>query len=161
MSKMKEKLQEFALIAEIVGGAAVLITLIFLVVETRENTNSIQAQTYQSLMSELNQRRESVSSSTEIAAIQIGVMQDGFESLNQIERYRFRQSRMALWGVYESAYFARERGILGDAEWSRFYSLICLNYVSEGIIWGSEDERGSIANSLTAQFRAHVEDSCN
>jgi hypothetical protein len=42
-----------ALAAEIIGGAAVIITLIFLVMETRENTRAVQAQTYLALTSEL------------------------------------------------------------------------------------------------------------
>ena len=48
------KLQEWALFAEVLGGIAIVITLIFLVLETRANTNAIQVQTYQSLTAELN-----------------------------------------------------------------------------------------------------------
>ena len=52
-----EQLQKWALLAEVIGAAAVVITLIFLIVETRENTNAIQSQTYQALTAELNRSR--------------------------------------------------------------------------------------------------------
>jgi hypothetical protein len=45
-----ESLQKWALVAEVVGALAVVTTLAFVAVETRANTNALQAQTFQSLM---------------------------------------------------------------------------------------------------------------
>lgn len=50
---MRERLQEYALIAEVLGGVAVIVTLIFLVIETRANTQAIQAQTRDSMSKNL------------------------------------------------------------------------------------------------------------
>jgi hypothetical protein len=159
---MREKLQEYALIAEIVGGLAVMITLVFLVIETQKNTNAIQAQMYQNLISELNELRESAASSPDAAELGVLVAQNGIESLTPVQQEQFRSRRTALWGVYESAYFARERDVLGDSEWSRFSSLICRNYeYSNSIdIWASGRESRNISLSLTSEFRAFVEDLC-
>ena len=52
-----DQLQKWALGAEIAGAVAVLIALGFLVFQMRENTNALQAQTYQALMQELNDWR--------------------------------------------------------------------------------------------------------
>ena len=41
---MKEKLQEYALITEIVSGIAILITLAILIIEVRNNTAAIELQ---------------------------------------------------------------------------------------------------------------------
>lgn len=150
------------MIAEIVGGVAVIVTLIFLVIETRENTNAIHAQMYQTLMSELNERRESVASSPETAELRILVAEGGFESLEPVQQVQFINSRAALWGVYESAYFARERGVLGDSEWSRFSSSICGNYqYSNNMnIWASGGRSGNVSQSLTSEFRTYIEHTC-
>jgi len=42
----KLNLAEWALAAEIIGGVAVVITLVFLVVATRENANAVRAQPF-------------------------------------------------------------------------------------------------------------------
>ena len=107
----KKKLQEYALYAEVVGGIAVLITLIFLVLETRENTNAIQAQTYQSLTSELNDIRIGMIDSS-IPKIYIKYAKSGFSELTPVEALQMYTLSQATWGVYESAFFAMERGVL-------------------------------------------------
>ena len=53
-----DQLQKWALGAEIAGAVAVVITLGFLTLQMRENTNAVQAQTYQVLMQELNNFRQ-------------------------------------------------------------------------------------------------------
>lgn len=46
---MKEKLQEFALIAEIISGVAIVITLVILVFEVRDNTDALEISNRQSI----------------------------------------------------------------------------------------------------------------
>jgi len=53
----KEKLKIWALAAEVISGIAVVVTLVFLVFEMRNNTSATQAQTYQLLMQEMNAYR--------------------------------------------------------------------------------------------------------
>ena len=47
---MKAKLQEFALIAEIVGAIAVVISLIYVGLGVRQNTDAIQVANHQALV---------------------------------------------------------------------------------------------------------------
>jgi len=53
-----EKLQRWALFAEIVGGVAVLVSIAVLVVQIRDNTNAIRAQTFQAIQSEFREAFE-------------------------------------------------------------------------------------------------------
>ena len=156
---MKLKLQEYAMIAEILGGVAVIVTLLFLVFETRENTNAIQAQTYQSLTSELNEiRRTSISA--DMADIREKLQSSGLDSLSGTERFRYISNRQALWGVYESSFYARERDILGDLEWERFGDAICRNYSSDSEFWTRSERGGSISGTITETFLEYIESSC-
>jgi len=57
---MKEKLQEYALVAEIIGGVAIVISLVFVGVqvsqtaeETATNTTAIRASAYQELTTQI------------------------------------------------------------------------------------------------------------
>ena len=71
---------------------------------------------------------------------------------------------MTLWGIYEAAFFARERGILGDDEWVRFERMICLER-DDGDKYGYwEVERFGLnvplKDTLTPHFVAYVDDHC-
>jgi hypothetical protein len=46
---MKEKLQEYALIAEIISSVAIIATLVVLILEVKENTSAIQSSNIQSV----------------------------------------------------------------------------------------------------------------
>ena len=50
---MKEKLQEYALIAEIVGGVAIVLSLIFVGMQIRQNSEVSEVNAYQELVSQL------------------------------------------------------------------------------------------------------------
>ena len=55
------KLEKWALIAEIVGGVAIVVTLIALIVELRGNTGAIRAQTAQATFQTSAQRPSALS----------------------------------------------------------------------------------------------------
>lgn len=155
------RLQKWALFAEIIGGLAVVVTLVFLIYETRENTNAIQAQTYQSLTAELNRTRETAILS-DLNSLQMRRSTEGVGSLTPSEIRKVRFLAQSVWGVYESAYYAQIRGILGEQEWSRFSIAICRNYVGDADIWiATEDnQQNGISSNITPVFRSYVEDSC-
>ena len=50
---MKERLQEYALIAEIVGGIAIVLSLIFVGMQIRQNSEISQINAYQELVSQI------------------------------------------------------------------------------------------------------------
>ncbi len=90
----------------------------------RDNTNAAQAQTYQILMQEVNDIRKLVAE-PEMARVVVKQRDEGWDSLTEVEKRQFRSSRLIIWGVYESAYFANKSGVLGTSEWSRFDERLC------------------------------------
>lgn len=156
----KLSLAEWALAAEIIGGVAVVITLVFLVVATRENTNAVRAQTYQGLTSELNEIRAAYATS-EMADLFLVSSAQGLDALSVTDRIRLQLNAEAKWGVFENAFFSRDRGVLGEDEWARFERAICRSFEFDKAIWESEDTQlGSISNNITPRFRDYVESSC-
>ena len=70
-----------------------------------------------------------------------------------------------VWGVYESAFYARDRGVLGEEEWMRFSSAICRQYGLNNNLWSpasgvTEATGSSLATNVTPLFRDFVESSC-
>ena len=157
----KLNLSEMALAAEILGGVAVVVTLVFLVLATRENTNAIQAQMYQALTAELNAIRLAYTTS-DVADNYVLLPTEGIQALSDGERSRLQFVAEAKWGVYESAFFSRNRGVLGVDEWARFEDAICRNFVIDKPMWEPEDTQwGSLSRNITPTFREYVESACH
>ncbi len=158
---MKNKqLRKWALGAEIMSAVAVVVTIGFLAFQMMDNTNALQAQTYQELMRDLNDRRLAVAS-PEYSTIDEKYWRDGMASLTYAEKRYFRIVAGYLWGIYESAFFANERGILGPAEWGRFQSSVCRRFERDREMWDSATEKISpISEVLSAEFSDYVQNTC-
>ena len=128
---MKEYFQEYVLSAKTLVGVVAIASLTFLVVEARETT-------------ETNMR----------------VAQEGIRSLDEAELHQYMTRRISLWSDFENAYFERQRGVLGDTDWSRFYVQICKHYLLEFEVWEGITYREGVSSSLTPEFRLYTENSC-
>ena len=154
----REKLQVWALTAEIISGIAVVATLLFLAFEMSDNTNAAQAQTYQILMQEINGYRKMIGDPS-MAQVFVKQRDEGWESLNEVEKRQYRSSNLVIWGIYESAYFANQRGVLGASEWSRFDVRLCGLFENSQFQWASGHE-APIRVLHTAEFVEYVENHC-
>ena len=151
-------LEKWALIAEIIGGAAIVVTLVFLTFQMRSNTNAIQAQTYHGLMQDLNDYRQVVSDRERIEISQ-KYQTGGWDSLTRIEKLTLRNTSNMRWGIYEAAFYANERGVLGTQEWSRFELAVCRALVEEGDLWDPGDVT-PMTDLLTPEFVQFVDRTC-
>jgi hypothetical protein len=159
---MQEKqLQKLALGAEIISAIAVVATILFLVLETRNNTTAIYVQTHLALTEQLNHWR-SESSTPEATRIRVKIKNEGRTSLTDEEFSTHLTLRLSLWALYESIFFARISGGLDDNGWERFSANICTNLVrdmNDGI-WDPESTSFAVGRTLTQDFRAYIQDNC-
>ena len=158
------ELSKWASIAEIIASIAVVVSVFFIVVELRSNTNAIQAQTYQAITAELNEWRLLNLEDTNAGRTGFREAQVTEATLQDFQRWR--NNRLILWANYESAYFAQQRGILGEEEWVRFDIAICRAYARDAWIWtwdGSERFQWSptpFDQLLTPSFIAYIRENC-
>ena len=147
-----ERIRNWAHVAEIVSGVAVLITLVFLVLEIRGNSDLIRANTFNRSIESLIDYRMQIASNEE----SLRVMTDhwGIDSPDLLRRQLLVVN---LWSIYEKTYFSRQYGLVGPAEWERFESRIC-GYVTreDGLRFWSEN----VANFMTDEFREYVISRC-
>ena len=154
----RKKLQDFALIAEIVAGIAIVVTLAFLVVEMRSNTDAIRAQTYDGLMEQLNDWRAITATDDELADYVRKSRSEGWSSLTEMEQRQVWYWEIMPWGIYESAFYAHDRGTLGDDEWSRFQRVMCGRFSSLES-WDLPENR-DIFRALTPRFSNYIRSEC-
>ncbi len=156
------QLQKWVLIAELASGLAVVITLIFLIHGMRENTNAIQAQTFQELMRDVNDWRSSIRD-LEREGLLFRFIEEGPEKIDPNEVVLIRLVFLELWGIYESAYFANQRGVLGPEEWKRFEFQMCNERRGISDSFFEADHRGlpAFEKSLTPAFSNFLQQKCN
>ena len=82
------KLEKWALIAEIVGGLAIVVTLIVLIAEVRGNTGAVRAQTSYALYLQERERRNRLIENTG-GILEIRIRARAGESLSEIEEQQY------------------------------------------------------------------------
>jgi len=137
---MSLKLNEWASIAEIISGVAILVTIVFLVFEVKQNTNEVQAATHQEMINNLNGWRIALAGNQEVSGNFETLWQGGdWDEIPKEQQTRLNYFMTPLWGMYENAYFGRKRGTIGDSEWSRWEKVVCQLYAMDKGMWQRRD----------------------
>jgi len=112
-----ERLQKWTLVSEIVGACAIVLSLMIVAYELRQNTEASYATSHDTLSeAQFNWRNTLLSTP--------GLLEEWSETLEvQIEAGELIGEQLLL--IYERAYFAHKYGRLGDAEWERYRGSIC------------------------------------
>jgi hypothetical protein len=155
---MKLNLAELANIAEIASGIAVVVTLIFLIIGIRENTDVTRASMYSRNTDALIRVRDRVAADPDIAKWYQQLFNDELVR-SDLEPHQYWQLGMVisnLFSVYENAYFSRQYGALGESEWRRFDTNICLQWRRM-----PSDIKDVLFNTMTEEFIDYVVDLCS
>jgi hypothetical protein len=156
------RLRRLALLAEVVSATVVVISIAFLVAETRNNTKAIHVQTHLALTTELNQWREQLNDDAYLTAREKAEA-DGVTSLSWAEQNHYMSRHLSLWSIYESAFFAYRNGALDKNGWERFSSNMCRNYAAAARIGSWNDEelmaRG-LSSVVTEDFGTYIAENC-
>ncbi len=109
---------------ETLGIGAVLIGIVFVGIEIRQNTAAIQAATMQGLTDASQEYMLLLGSDAELAEI-VRKGRDAPDQLNEIESRQYFYLIRARWMRYQNAFFQYQRGTIGDEDWAFYDSLIC------------------------------------
>ena len=115
-------------IAELIAVVSVVLSLIFVGVELRQNTNVAKASSYREITEGLAEQRTFWASDPEVVAIYQAYAQGDISGLNDIQRTRLDFIVTSVFASYENAYFSRQYGVIGNVEWRRFESGACTHY---------------------------------
>jgi hypothetical protein len=110
------RLREYALIAEIVGGIAVLVGLIFVGLELRQNTLMQRVTATQALSINYENAVDAVGRDGETACIYVKGI-NSLDNLNGIERYRFFVLWFHLLRAGEQLHFYSLEGMVDERIW--------------------------------------------
>ena len=152
------KLKKWALIAEVISGAAVVVTLVFLVVGIRENTSTTRAVAYANLIDSINELESQRLNNSELTANWRLFRTGQLSNIELDNRGQLALYVQMLARNYEKAYYSNLYGIIGADEWERFERSICILYAdTQAVGFGtfSPDFR-----AISASFGEYVRQSC-
>jgi hypothetical protein len=116
MTAKKERIEVTALVAEIVGAVAVVISVIYLAMQIAEGNKELKSQTHFNALT-LGQRPLEIElESGELASI----VHRGYENPDQLsptEWYRFTQYQVMAMNAWEYYYYENEKGTLPSQLW--------------------------------------------
>lgn len=143
MTSVKDKL-------EIVGIVAVVVSLLFLAYEIRQNTDTAAAQA----MFDLNEaaRETQFLEATDPGLVPLIIKAEkDFDALSEEEQYRYRRWVFAYLNLFESAWNHHHRGVTSDADMEAWKTAYC-NYMSRASF-------RRVAQSIAAQRSQFLQES--
>ena len=152
------KLETLVGVSEVVASLAVVVSLIVLVFEVRDNTEAVRRASYDALTDKLFEWRLAMAEDETLNSLffkeTTGENNDDGWALSGEDRHRFQVYIQALWHVYEQAFYAHRYGDLGVEEWKRFESRICGPIPI--LVW--DTPRAGIKANMSSEFVRFVED---
>lgn len=145
-----ERIRNWAHIAEIVSGIAVVVSLVFLIVEIRGNSDLIRANAFNRSIESLIDFRTQIASND--GSLKAMADHWGIEDPDLLRRQLLVVN---MWSIYEKTYYSQQYGLVGPAEWERFETRIC-GYTNSGLDFWEQN----VARFLTEEFREYVVSTC-
>ena len=145
-------LEQAALLAEILGGLAVVVTLIYLAIQIRQNTIMVKMSALQNIVQGGVDHNRAIADNPELAAL-INKAVDDPESLSDDEQLRVNANALTLYHHLDAAFQMYEAGVLDADAWAKFaYEVpiwLRIRFMRE---WFELDKQ-----RLSPGFRAYIE----
>ncbi len=103
-------------IGEILGAIAVLVTLVYLAAQIRQNSRFVKAATYHSTSRARNEFNFAVATTPELSAL-LARARDDNTSFDAEERQRFNSLMWGLFNLFEDSLVQHENGLLTPESW--------------------------------------------
>lgn len=111
-------------IVELLGAAAVLLGLIFVGLELRQNTAAVEAATLQNLTDASVDWVVRIVEDPELTRIFMSPPEER-DKLTAVEAQRLHLLMRAQWLRFQNAYLQWQRGTLSDEDWSLYEGFVC------------------------------------
>jgi len=120
-------LNDLANLAQIMGAVAVVISLIYVALQIRQNTNAVRSATVQTVHEHFAKWYHLVAADDELAKIVANGLRD-YASLSEQERVRFVAAFMSFLSYSQNAFLKWRQGLLASPLWLG-WELVIMNLV--------------------------------
>jgi len=134
MPSRKERIEVAALVAEIVGAIAVVISVAYLAVQISEANKELRSQSHYNALS-LGQRPLEIELENAELASLISVGYESPEELTAEEWYRFTQYQIMAFNAWEYYYYERDKGAIPEQLWTGANAYYVRNASTKPGLW--------------------------
>jgi hypothetical protein len=150
-------LQSLANIGEIIGAAAVILSLIYLAVQVRQYTQAQKTENFSRALDRLAAIQSTLSQDNEISLIfSNGVLDPS--KLTPHERTRFTWSMYEAFGAFEFMFHASKTDAIPEEVWSRWSSAVAWWLTFPGVQAWWKSKPLPFTNSFTSFVESLLED---
>lgn len=124
-------ISDLGALGEIIGAIAVIISLIYLAVQVRKNTETERTSTYQAVVSDFGALNRTMSSTPDLSILFVTAMEK-FGDLDAGEKARVSQLFFATFHYFENMYYQNRKGYLEEDVWLGWKRLMLTYYSRPG-----------------------------
>jgi hypothetical protein len=146
-------LSDLANVGQVIGAVAVVISLIYVALQIRQNTNAVRVATSQSVHEHFANWYNSLACDASLSKIVIDGLRD-YGSLSETDKVRFVAIFMAFLSYSQNAFIKWKQGLLAPALWMAWEQII-MNFTGAP---GGKAFWKERAYLFGEEFRRYVED---
>jgi hypothetical protein len=139
-------------IAQIVAAGGVIVTLVYLAVQIRQNTRAIRRSAYQELLNYITNANLMLTADRSLCELSIRV-RDGLETLEEPDQMRMLAWFGTVFRHYQNAFRLYHDGLITVRQWESMSLPLARHLATRG----GRDMWQVIKSSLLPEFRAFVE----
>jgi hypothetical protein len=122
---MAEERPRIKTLVDLVGTAGVVLGLVFVGLELRNNTEAVKAATFQNLTDISNTYIMQIAADPELARIQGAARAGGLRALTPADSTRYEQLQRAFWVRMQNVFSQYARGTLSEDDFFLYRQVIC------------------------------------
>ncbi len=107
-------------VGEVVGATAVVVTLVYLAIQIKQNTAAIRVSTHQDLLANQTAAQGAVANNPQLAELWQRA-DERYEDLTPAERKQFNVFILNMFNTFQSARFNYEAGLLDEEVWRAWF----------------------------------------
>jgi len=128
-------------IAEALGALGVILTLLYLVTQIKQNTKALKVATYSTNRKSLNETSHLVASNNDVLRVMHLALHNRESEFSEEDETRFSFFVTSMLRTWEESYFLKNENLIDDQAWNRIETslkrVVSLNYFKR--YWQSQE----------------------
>ena len=117
-------LKKMALIAEVLGGLGIIVSILYLAYEISQNSETMGLSHHLTLSQQALELRQSLMENNDLARV-ISKGSSNFADLEPFEKLQFEMYFISIWDIWENAYHMSIAGQIDQEAWGDWNSAHC------------------------------------
>jgi len=124
-------LDQLGSIGSIISGIAVVISLIYLAIQIRQNTEAGRTSTYQSIVSDFGTMNNNLAGNPELSHMFVDALEN-YHEFNDQEKARISQMFFQIFRMFENMFYQQKKGYLDQDLWIGWKRLMLTYFARPG-----------------------------